>query len=388
MTTPPPADNDPKDPASPWAPPDALAADLPVPGDAAPAGWPAQDVPPHAFGPPPAAVPSRTNRLAIVALVTGLFGLVLLAVGFAVAALVQTGRRGERGRGLAVGGIVASAVWAVVGAVALAAAGGSPFTADRDGAGGSEGGKVPISKLREGDCFTFTGGVIVGRRTDLVTAVPCTKPHDSEVVAQSSLPEGPYPGDRTAVNEAARMCAAKITYLNKSRYAKKLEPYFVAPQEADWAAGDHGMTCVMRFTGPGTLTAPLAATVDPNLKSYHHLKVGDCVKDLDPEEPVVATVPCTEPHRSQVYATFWIELDAEYAPGDYPPYPGWDVIEKKAIRFCDSRAKKLFAERPPPVGMQEQYAAPNEQDWREGIRAVVCLLRTEKGSLRRSVVPH
>ncbi|WP_346045995.1 DUF4190 domain-containing protein [Actinomadura chokoriensis] len=60
---------------------------------------------------PPAAVRRPTNRFAVVALVTGLVGMVVFAVGFAVAALVQTGRRGEKGRGLAIGGIAASLVW-------------------------------------------------------------------------------------------------------------------------------------------------------------------------------------------------------------------------------------------------------------------------------------
>ncbi|MCP9971384.1 hypothetical protein [Actinomadura madurae] len=47
----------------------------------------------------------------MVALVTALIGLVLLGIGFGVAALVQTGRRGEKGRALAITALAASVVW-------------------------------------------------------------------------------------------------------------------------------------------------------------------------------------------------------------------------------------------------------------------------------------
>lgn len=82
------------------------------------AARPSAPPPPGAWPRPPGA-PARTSRLAIAALVTGLLGLVPVATGLAIGALVRTGRRGERGRGLAVGGLVASAAWVVAGVVGL-----------------------------------------------------------------------------------------------------------------------------------------------------------------------------------------------------------------------------------------------------------------------------
>ncbi len=66
--------------------------------------------------------------------------------------------------------------------------------------------------------------------------------------------------------------------------------------------------------------------------------------------------------------------------------PGPGAIEKKAIRFCSLEARKLFGRHPPPVDVRQQYAAPSEQDWQDGIQAIVCLARTTK-PLNRSLLP-
>lgn len=55
---------------------------------------------------PPAEERARLNPLAVVSLIAGLLGLGLAAVVLGHVALVQTSRAGERGRGLAVAGLV------------------------------------------------------------------------------------------------------------------------------------------------------------------------------------------------------------------------------------------------------------------------------------------
>ncbi|NVI86800.1 hypothetical protein HUX53_05815 [Actinomadura sp. BRA 177] len=331
-------------------------------------------------GPPPIETPKpsrrRTNRLAIVALVTGLAGMVPLAAGFAIAALVQTGRRAEKGRGLAIGALAASAAWAVaVAAVAVAMADGSSSSAERV--------QTRASALREGDCFT--GAAIKG--TDLVTVVPCTQPHENEVIARSAPPEEPYPGPEKLYLRAKELCTNRALYLQKSRYHENLDPRLLGPDQKRWWKGDRNVICLAHYTGAaGKLITPLARTIDPRLKLYNELAVGDCAEDFSEDRPVTTTVPCNEPHRSQVFAARWISLDAEYAPGDFPPYPGPGAIEKKAIRFCAGEARKLFARHPPPVDVRQQYAAPSEQDWQDGIQAIVCLARPTK-PLNRSLLP-
>ncbi|NLF05842.1 MAG: DUF4190 domain-containing protein [Actinomycetales bacterium] len=56
---------------------------------------------------------SRYSRGAVIGFATALLGLVPISIPFSVGGLVQTGEGGQRGRGLAVAGLVVSALWLV-----------------------------------------------------------------------------------------------------------------------------------------------------------------------------------------------------------------------------------------------------------------------------------
>ncbi|GAA1890107.1 DUF4190 domain-containing protein [Actinomadura bangladeshensis] len=346
-----------------WVPPDSSPPE-PDPSSSVP-----MDTPP----PPSAPVPVRTNRLAIAALTTGLAGMVPFAAGFAIAALVQTRRRGEKGRSLAIGALTASAAWAVaVAAVAVAMAGGSSSSAEHV--------QTRASALREGDCFT--GAAI--NDTDLVTIVPCTQPHESEVIARSPLPNEPYPGPEKLYLQAKELCTKRGLYLQKSRYHENLDPRLLGPDQKRWWKGDREVTCLMHYTGTGALTSPLAATVDPNLKGYAALSIGECIPKWDNKDSYTAVVPCTEPHRAEVVATF--EL-----PFGEPPwtYPGTESVDRQARRGCEKRSKKIFADRPPPPAkLVLAYRAPDESAWDRQSRLVLCALKVADGTLKQPLVPR
>jgi hypothetical protein len=94
----------------------------------------------------------RTNRWAVAAVITGTVGLSVPAIGLAVAALVQTGRRGGKGRGLAVAALVMSGAWLTAAAVLLSVTAGNGE--DR----APETGGPRASALSAEDCFIgFTG---------------------------------------------------------------------------------------------------------------------------------------------------------------------------------------------------------------------------------------
>ncbi|WUH96663.1 septum formation family protein [Spirillospora sp. NBC_00431] len=395
-TTPPhPGDDDPEDfsPAGPWTPPGA-----PAPAEPAPT-WPphpeapgrpedplrasvpghphgpGQNVPPqYAYNPPSTPVARRTNRLAIAALVTGLCGLVLIAIGLAIAALVQAGRRGERGKGLAVGGLVASAVWCVAAVVTLAVVAGSLLTVDRDSSGQVTGrDKVLPSGLRAGDCFTgFEEGSMAP-----ITALPCTEPHEGEAIAEVRLPGGEYPGDQKVTEMASDMCDRKMQRFRRSRYATDLEPYSITPTKTSWGAGDRKVICLARYTGPGTLTAPLAKTVDPNMKEWLGLKLGDCLGKWDDDAPAQRVLPCSQPHWIQVYAVLTLPES---------PYPGAKAAQRKAEAACDKRADKLFTGRRYPDLVS--WLFPEKYEWESGVRTVVCLGQSEGKPMTKSLLPR
>jgi hypothetical protein len=386
VTTPPPADGVPDDPVpapdstpaaggaasdSGWARPDAPApAGPPAPVPAAgPAAGSALPVP----APPP--VPPRTNRLAIAALVTGLLGLILFAVGFGIAALVQAGRRGEKGKGLAIGGLAASAVWVVAGVVAVAVAVGSLFTVERDESGRiSRSDKVLPALLRVGDCFTgFNGDDI---QSALVTALPCTQPHEGEAAAKLQLPSDAYPGDREVFDQAEKACYRRLVDLQKSRYAEHLQLYTIAPSETTWRTGDREVLCLMHIEDAGKISTPLAQTTDPNRKLWYELARGDCLGKWDDETTAQRTLPCTEEHWMEVYAVHTLKAG---------PFPGGKAAERRAEAGCDQRYERIFRGHRAPDLISS--LAPEEDDWTAGVRTAVCLAESADRPLKKSMLP-
>ncbi|WP_067884582.1 septum formation family protein [Actinomadura chibensis] len=347
MTTPPPPDGDQTD----------------VPASAP--GW----VAPH--GPLPAAPRRRTNPFAIVALLCGLFGLVLFAIGFAVAAFVQTGRRGERGRGLAVAGLVAAAAWVAVIAAVLVAT--SLLTADRDESGHVTGkDKLLPGMLHVGDCFTGLEGV---SSRSPVTAMPCSRPHEGEAVAELRLPRDPWPGDREVLERASDACHYKTAQLMKSRYAEHLEAYAIPPNKPGWDAGDRRTLCILRYIGPAKLTVPLAETLDPSKRLWRELRRGDCLAAWAEGSIAQSLLPCDKAHWSQVYAVYRLPSG---------PYPGDKALQRKAKAGCDARWPDGFSPRERPEMVR--FAYPVENEWKAGIRTAVCLGEADKKPLKKSML--
>ncbi|MBO2459647.1 septum formation family protein [Actinomadura sp. LCR2-06] len=331
---------------------------------------------------PPAPVQRRTNPYAKVALAAGIIGMILFSVGFAIAAFVQIRRRGERGRGLAVGGLAASLVWIVVGGLIAATVLLSP---ERDGSGQiTASGKTVLSRLKTGDCFTGFGEEA---SQVIVTALPCTRPHDGEIVADAALPDdNDFPGDKGLEAEANKVCTDRLEFLTKSRYYKDLEIYVAKPGEPAWRSGDRQVVCAMRYTGAGTLSAPLATSIDPDMKTLREVEVGDCFTEWELTATASRGVPCTERHRVQVYAAFELPWQGLDPSRNWWEYPGDKLIDKHAKDGCNRRADKVFAKNPPPVEMETYYLAPTKRDWDFSVRNVICLASVKHGTLKRSVL--
>ncbi|WP_344271813.1 DUF4190 domain-containing protein [Actinomadura napierensis] len=108
--------------------------------------------------PPRDGTPQKTNGLAIAAFVTGLLGCCsILGIVLGAVALNQIGQRGEKGRGLAIAGIVLSALWtvgSVAGYLAFSRSGSSYAdlsTVPRPTVTGTQ--KIDAPTMRIGDCI-------------------------------------------------------------------------------------------------------------------------------------------------------------------------------------------------------------------------------------------
>ncbi|MGW7264190.1 DUF4190 domain-containing protein [Streptomyces sp. NPDC054842] len=236
--------------------------------------------------------PAPVNGLAIAALVLGILCF-LPAVGLVlgIVALRQIKKRGERGTGMAVGGIVMSSLGVVL--IALGSLGGF-WEGFQDGIrdAAAEGSDITFS-VGKGECFDAPGGSMEGYAYD-VDRVPCTGRHDAEVFAAFTMKPGAYPGDDRITDVADTKC-----YALQDRYAMDawavpddVDVYYFTPTRQSWRLGDREITCMFGNTDEkGSLTGSLrndGTTLDPDQLAYlEAARVLNTAMDTAPEEEYV-----------------------------------------------------------------------------------------------------
>ncbi|MFD0899805.1 DUF4190 domain-containing protein [Actinomadura sediminis] len=352
------------------------ASSWPAPAPAAPA--------PAGPGPRPPDEPPRTSRLAVTALVTGLLGLVPLALGFGIAALVHRRRKTRTGKSFAVIGIAAAAAWSTAVSMLLPTALATVLEPDRDESGSiSRSGTAAFRALRKGDCFTDYDAT---SRLQLVTAVPCAEPHTGEVVMRTKLPDGPWPGEDRAARAAIVTCGSEIVRLRKSSVYPTLRPYSEVPNVVGWKLGSREIICALHHDAERK--GRLADTVNTRLRAYDELRRWRCIKNWDPEKhPLVSPVSCSRKHFAQVFATYEVQPGLEDDPLAYPPYPAAETLKQQVMSQCEALAVKTWP-RPPRAGLQLFVVPPNPHDWEIGIRKVVCMLTSPGEPMRGSLAPR
>nr|BFE34840.1 hypothetical protein GCM10010200_070910 [Actinomadura rugatobispora] len=335
---------------------------------------PASPLPPPAAGQPAPAPhePRRTNRFAIVALVTGLLGLILFAVGFGIAALVQIGRRGERGKGLAIGGLVAAGAYLVAGFAALAVLVGATAADEADGGGSSAFQLYP----KPGQCFDFHGQ----GDTPETRVVACQRPHDAEMVLTFTFPKGDWPGEQEVSRRATEGCAQRVqARFSTHSPVENGEVNALYPRQFSWRVGDRRVHCAIAAVQGQKLTGPLGSHVRQT-RALDELKPGDCFDEPGERETTVKLIPCDRPHDAQITHLFEMRETS---------YPGDAAVEKIATDGCDSRWERMFGKNPSPVRLEQWYMPPNKESWDLGDRTIMCYATdAKKRPLTRSVVPR
>ncbi|WZH37977.1 MAG: septum formation family protein [Microbacterium enclense] len=250
--------------------PPAPAADAgvaPTPGMApTPGAAPSEGVPAYAGAasiPPPVDYANRTNVVAIFAIVLGFLvpigGIIAGAIG-----LAQVKRTGEKGRGLAITGIVVGSVMTVLGTIAVIAfialvvVGGAAREAANPGDGGvfdpNGGAPSQVLSLQVGECLDdVSTGIIT---TD--NLVDCDSPHTYEVFGDVAVPDGAFPGESAIDTTAQRSCdEAFASYVGVPYDESTLDYSYVGPSSDTWDLGDRQIACLL--TDPaGETTGSLA----------------------------------------------------------------------------------------------------------------------------------
>ncbi|MFI5616482.1 septum formation family protein [Streptomyces sp. NPDC051567] len=221
------------------------------PGPGTGHSWPPPS-PLPVWGPPPAARQPSLNGFALASVLVGLLCFPPLGIVFAVVALVQTAGGRQRGRALAVVGLVVSVVMS--GVLALTADRFSAAVRDRL-APAAEIPDVPgeltdIDGLRAGDCFNVPGGDLMTDRPRTYR-VDCAQEHHGEITLSEVLDDGGVmPGSNLAEREAESSCwKAQDAYaMDTWALPESVEMYYFAPSRESWREGDRRLLCVIGTT--------------------------------------------------------------------------------------------------------------------------------------------
>lgn len=224
---------------------------------------PFADAGPYGTPQPPAI---KTNGMAIASFILGLLGVSVLAIIFGFIGLDRIKKHGEKGRGLAIAGLILSGVWLVLTVVVLSLAsrfasnGSQPaslsapaITSPASSTPASPASSSPASSaspagvspfaLGVGDCFDNPVG-----GQNLITAIsvlPCTQPHDQQVFAKFSLGGSNYPGDAAVQRQANSGCNSRSSDVDQSKTNSSMRLYFLYPTSGNWILGQRTVICAI-----------------------------------------------------------------------------------------------------------------------------------------------
>jgi hypothetical protein len=185
---------------------------------------------------PPYSTPQQTNWWAVVSLIFGVIGGVLISVICGIVGLNKA-KQGQGGRGLAIGGLVLSGLWVLVGVAAVVFF----MVIDK--------GTVTATDVKVGDCLKEIPDSI---RVLTVDTIGCDQPHAGEVFAVLMMPEGDFPG-QSPIEEYQNKCEPALSsYAPDAITDNSVQLYVLYPTEETWKQGDRAVTCVATLDPPRT----------------------------------------------------------------------------------------------------------------------------------------
>jgi hypothetical protein len=200
-------------------------------------------------------VPVSTSGMAIAAFVLGLLGFALvsgiLGIVLGSVALSQIRRTGQRGKGLAIAGIVLGGGWLAI--LALAVLGtiisGSSSNTGTSGpvSPGASSRTVNPFSLTAGDCFdnpTATPGQV--QKVTSVTQTACDEPHNAQIFATFKVSGSilSYPSDMQSI--AANGCADRAAAsLDRTKLTSSMAVRELFPLELSWVSGHRTVSCIV-----------------------------------------------------------------------------------------------------------------------------------------------
>ncbi|WP_338686231.1 DUF4190 domain-containing protein [Streptomyces acidiscabies] len=240
MSTPPPGPQGPQD--NPFRAPEPGQVPVAAP---APQGWG------QGWAPGPFRPVRQVNGVAISALVLGaLCFLPAVGIVLGIIALVQIKRRGERGKPMAVIGIVLSSLGLALWLVALTT------NVARDTVHAIEDAAeiTTVSALDTGDCFDLPPGDTISSDVYDVDEADCAHPHDAEIFGVVPVDGDVFPGRAKLREIGNEKCYdLKLGYtMDPWAVPDGTDWYTLLPERDGWESGDRAITCVYARSDFGT----------------------------------------------------------------------------------------------------------------------------------------
>ncbi len=138
-------------------------------------------------------------------------------------------------------------IWIAAAAAAIAAvslsATGVLGNDGRTGDPATRSGSAQWSTLQVGNCFEDDDPA--GTKED-VSLVPCSHPHNREVIALHDLGSGAWPGDSALDSRGQSLCDPSFqAYVGVAAEASSLQESWYAPLADSWSTTDHVIVCVV-----------------------------------------------------------------------------------------------------------------------------------------------
>ncbi|XVV03747.1 septum formation family protein [Actinosynnema sp. CA-248983] len=199
-------------------------------------------------------------------------------------------------------------------------------------------------------------------------AVPCTEPHEGEVVAigQFTGLGDTYPSERDLRRSALPACrTALAAYLGSTDHdATRLHPQVLWVSRDGWARGDRWRLCTVVEISPDGQRKKRTAPLKSVLKAEGFAQVQLCAQGSPGVDEQLKIVTCDTQHKAEAVPGV-LNLGAHTSPT-----PSKDQVDAKAKDHCAQAVTGYVgAERPDVFA---SWRAFGSQAWAEGHTTVVC----------------
>ncbi len=233
-----------------------------------------------------------------------------------------------------------------------------------------------VKELDPGDCYNLpdNSGSIDSPGLTVLAAdvVPCSSPHQLEVVATTTYGSGAgsgYPGDSEVTLVGIERCLGPFEeYVGAPWPEGGLDMFVVQPLSETWAIWDRGFVCAAVRMDGADLDHSIehsGGVLSPGQVTLFGVNEGECFT-LDDAQSLYATLgPCSGPHQFEAYARVTSKSST---------FPGADAASEFSDRVCAEQfSARVEATTSPNLGYAP-LLQPFESMWRIGKRDIVCVI--------------